>query len=93
MTGTNINPDSVILQQLEGRWQTIAMQLLWKFAKREKVKLTAADMAAMHAEFSPTLPTLYVHGHPDSIDFQIVDEAAGRHLAAHDASMQPKSVN
>lgn len=83
-----LNPDSVILQQLDGHWQKIATMLLYKLVGRDKtVKLTNEDISAFSAAFAPGTPCLYTHGHVDSIDFTVIDQDAGRHIAAHDAAM------
>ena len=88
MTVNKLNPDSVILQQLDGQWQKIAMLLLLKLAGREKVRITHAEMESLTKQFAPGIPVLMTHGHFDSIDFQVIDEAAARRLADYDAQMR-----
>lgn len=88
MISTKINPDSVILQQLDGQWQKMAILLLWKLAGREKVKLTYQEIASCNAEFAPGIPVLLTHGHSDSIEFQVIDEAAARVIANFDKTMK-----
>jgi hypothetical protein len=88
MTAINMTPDSSVLQQLDGQWQKIAMMLVWKLRGREMVRLTHADMEAFAREFAPGLPVLYTHGHSDSIDFTVIDEAAAIKLAAHEKTQQ-----
>lgn len=88
MTATKINPDSAVLQQLDGHWQKMAMLLLWKLAGREKVKITVEEMARWQAEFSPGIPVLLTHGHSDSIEFQVIDEAAAMRIADHEKTMK-----
>ena len=83
-----INPDSTVLQQVDGQWQKLAAMILWKLKGREQIKITADDIAAMNAEFAPGIAVIFTHGHADSIDFQIVDEAAARRIAKHDAAMR-----
>lgn len=71
-----INPESVILQQLDGQ----------KLVGRDKaVKVTAEDIQRCAAEFGPDGPVVFTHGHSDSIEFSIVDVAAAKRLAEHDA--------
>lgn len=84
----NLTPDSHLLHQLDGQWQRVAMLLLWKLAKREMVRITVAEIAAFSAEFAPGAPTLYTHGHVDALDFQVIDEASARRLAAHHNGMR-----
>lgn len=85
---TELNPDSVVLRQMDGQWQKFAMFLLFKLAGREQVRLHADDMRKCLDEFEPGMPVLYTHGHKDSIDFQVVDEAAAASLVAHDRTMR-----
>ncbi|MFY9327816.1 MAG: hypothetical protein WAO76_07335 [Georgfuchsia sp.] len=87
MTVTKLN-DAEILQQLDGQWQKMAMLLLWKLAGRKMVTLTHMEIKAFNDEFSPGIPVMFTHGHSDSIDFQVIDEAAARVIAGHNATMQ-----
>lgn len=86
-----VNPNSAILQQLEGQWQKMAMLILWKLAGKTKIRITDKDIAQFSRSFSPHGPALYTHGHVDSIEFQIVDKASADRLAAHDATMRGKA--
>ena len=88
MTVKKLNPESTILQQLDGEWPKMALLLLWKLAGRNQVKLTAAEIENCINEFSPGVPVIYTHGHKDSIDFQLVDEDTAQRLATHDATMK-----
>lgn len=83
-----INPDSTILQQLDEHWQKMAMLILWKLAKRTQIKITVEDMKACAKEFGEVGAIIYTHGHSDSIEFQLVDEAQALALAAHDKTMK-----
>lgn len=85
---TEINPDSIMVRQADGQWQKFAAFILWKLKGREVVKITAEDMKAMAAEFEPGMAVVLVHGHSDSIDFSIVDEAAAHRIAAHSSTMR-----
>lgn len=80
MSANDLNPDSAILQQLDGQWQKIAAVLVWKLA-RNGVTLTVGDFASF-----PKDHALYTHGHRDSIDFKLVTMADAERLAAHDRS-------
>jgi hypothetical protein len=84
-----INPDSVVLQQVEGHWQKLCGLILWKTVGRDKsVTVTLQDMQALADEFAPGIAVVLTHGHSDSLEFKLVDEAAARRLAAHDATMR-----
>lgn len=87
MSVTNLTPDSAVLQQVAEHWQKMAMLILWKTAGQQKVSITMADIQRFSAEFAPGVPVLYTHGHVDSFDFQVVDEAAAHRLAAHSKTM------
>ncbi len=91
MTVTKINPDSVILQQVEEQWQKLAMLILWKLAGRKSVRITAEDIARCTAEFAPGIPVIFTHGHSDSIEFSIVTEADAQRIAEHDRTMRGKA--
>lgn len=91
MKTEKINPDNLMLQQADGQWQKFAMFILWKLAGTGVVKITADDMKAMTDAYVPGIPVIFIHGHSDSIEFSIVDEAAARRLAAHDANMRGSS--
>lgn len=91
MTAKILNPDSTVLQQVDGQWMKLATLILWKTAGRGKVTITAADMQAMSDAFAPGIPTLMTHGHVDSFDFQIIDAEAAERLAAHDATQRGTS--
>lgn len=83
-----LNPDSAILQQVDGHWQKMAMLILWKLNGKEKVRITLEDMQRFQSSCAPGDPVLFTHGHTDSIEFQIVDQASAARLAEHDASMR-----
>lgn len=82
MPNNVMNPDSVVLQQVDGMWQKLAALIVWKLA-REGVTITHKDMD----EFARGDNVLLTHGHFDSIEFKIVTAEAARRIAAHDAKM------
>lgn len=88
MSVMKINPDSTILQQVDGQWQKLAMLILWKVAGDKPVRITAEDMARCQAEFAPGIPAIFTHGHSDSIEFSIVTEAEAARIAEHDKTMR-----
>lgn len=81
-----INPESVILQQLDNQWQKMAVFLLWKLAGRKVVRITGEDMAKCVAEFAPGAPVIFTHGMSDAIEFSLVDEERAKALAEYDAT-------
>jgi hypothetical protein len=80
--------DATILQQLDGQWQRIATILLYKLKGRDQVKITTADMLALNKDFAPSGAVMFVHGHSDSFDLQVVDIDAAKRIADHEASMR-----
>lgn len=88
---TIINPDSVILQQVDGHWQKLAALIVWKCVGRGTVTITAEDIQGCAAAFAPGPPTLLTHGHADSIEFRLVDEAAAKRLAEHDRTLRGRA--
>lgn len=83
-----LNPDSVVLGQLDGQWQKLAMMILWKFNKGEPVTITAHDMESMINAHAPGLPVLMTMGAIDGITFQVIDEKRASVLAKHDAQQR-----
>jgi hypothetical protein len=57
------------VSELQGRWQKIAVVLLWKLAKNG-VTLTQADREAVPAD-----QRLLAHGHADDIEYRFVPHA------------------
>lgn len=83
-----INPDSTILQQVDGEWQKLAAAILWKLVKRGVVKVTVEDLKEMEAEFAPGMACIFTHGHAESIEFSLVTMEQAERLAAHDKTMR-----
>ena len=86
MEQNKINPDSVILQQLDSQWQKMCMLILWKTSGRGVVKVTGEDMAKCAKEFAPGSPVIFTHGMYDAIEFSIVTEERAKALAEYDAT-------
>ena len=78
------NPDNTTLRQLDGHWQKMALFILWKLAKRDKVKITVEEIQQCMDEFTPGTPVVFTHGHSDSIEFQLIDEASAKLIAELD---------
>lgn len=73
----------MILDQLNGQWEKLFMVLLYKVQRRGKVTLSPRDFEALGAAFPDSIPVLFTHGHSDSVDFQIVDEASAARIAEY----------
>lgn len=86
-----INPDSLVLQQVDGQWQKIAAFILWKCAGTGKVVITAEDMAAMTENFAPGMPCIFTHGKAESFEFSLVTEAEATRLAEFDRQTRKSS--
>lgn len=87
-TPKNMTPDSVILQQLEGHWQKMAMLILWKLHGEKKLTITGDDIKQFREEFEKRGgAVVYTHGHAESIDFQIVDHEAALKLQQYEAEL------
>lgn len=83
MTTKVINPDSAILQQMDGHWQKLCALLVWKLA-RQGVTLTHEEIKQCTSEGELILLT---HGHYDSIEFRLVTPAEAERIVAHDRTM------
>jgi hypothetical protein len=71
-----------VLDQLQDHWQKIAMFLLWKFKRMEKVTLTSREIQEFTEFFEPGVPTLVTTGEETSLSFQILTaEKAGELVA------------
>lgn len=86
-----INPDSEMLQQVDGQWQKLAALILWKLAGTQKVEITAADIEAMHQNFAPGMVCVFTHGKADSVAFSLVSEAEAMRLAEFDRQTRKPS--
>lgn len=80
-----LNPDSPMLQQLDGHWQRLAAVLVWKLAK-DGVTLTLDDLAQF-----PQDMVLLTHGHKDSIEYKLVTREAAERIAAHDRAQRGRA--
>jgi hypothetical protein len=91
MTATVLNPDSTILQQVDGEWQKLAMLILWKLTEGKPVRITADDMAACRKKFEPGIPVILTHGMHDAIEFSIVTLEDAERIGRHDATLRGKA--
>lgn len=84
MTAYKINPDSVMLQQMDQQWAKFFQILLFKLKGREKVTITLQDIQAAVEAIEREGLTLLNHGRQDAIDFQLIDREAAMRLAEWD---------
>lgn len=88
-----INPDSMILRQLDGQWQKIAALLLWKFLKRgEAVTFTAAEMEQAFADYAPAGPVVMMNGSGDSISLSLITYDRAKEIAAYERERNKTGV-
>lgn len=91
MTNVKINPDSVILNQLEGEWEKICMVILRKLSPNTPVKITAQDFIDIRKDFAPNGPVLFTHGMHDAIELSIITHERANELAAYDAALRSQT--
>ncbi len=74
------------LQQLQGRWQKLAIVLLWKLA-RDGCVLMNYDRDAV-----PVDKVLMAHGHKDDIEYRFVQRAEAARIQAWEKEHEGKTV-
>ena len=77
-----VNPESMILEQLREHWQRIATLLVIKAGGH--VTIDQADLAKSAALMDTHI--MLTHGHADSVEFKIIPKEEGERLAAYDAT-------
>ncbi len=85
MTVKVLNPDSMVLQQVDGQWQKLAALIVWKLCGEKSVEITVADMQSIEKQFGAEGPVLLTHGHTESIEFRVITAERGRVLAEFEA--------
>lgn len=87
-----LDPESVMLQQVDGQWQKLAALIIWKLVGRDvNVSITADDIEAMNKAFAPGQATLLTHGMGETINFRLIDEAAGQQIAAFESQWRGRA--
>jgi hypothetical protein len=66
------------VSEMQGRWQKIAMVLLWKLAK-DGITLTPADLSAV-----PDDQMLLAHGHANDIEYRFLPIMEALAIAKHE---------
>lgn len=87
-SGKNLNPGSMVMSQMEGHWQRIAILLLWKLNKGNVARITVEDIKSLNRKFAPNAPILFTHGTVDAMEFSLVTEGRAKVLAEHDKTQQ-----
>lgn len=95
MTSPNVlNPDSVVLNQLDGHWQKIATLIVWKLAgANTPVSISMEDMKQLEKEFAPDGPALFTHGKHDAFEFSVVSMRKAQELAEYDRKQRAASTS
>jgi len=74
------------VSQLQGRWQKLAVVLLWKLAK-DGCTLMGYDRDAVPAD-----KVLLAHGHAQDLEYRFVDRDEARRIAAWEKENEGKTV-
>lgn len=74
------------VSQLQGRWQKIAVVLLWKLAK-DGVMLGQTDRDAVPAHL-----TLLAHGHEQDIEYRFVPRSEAQRIARWEKDNEGKTI-
>ena len=77
---------SVGVSTLDGRWQKIAVVLLWKLRKGG-ITLTESDRAQV-----PHDKTILAHGHRDGVEFRFMPKSEATRLTAWDRDNEQKLI-
>jgi hypothetical protein len=91
MSNVKINPDSVILNQLDDQWEKICMVLLHKLSGGKPVKITAQDFIDIRKYYEPDGPVLFTHGMADAIELSVITHERAEELANYETSKQVKT--
>lgn len=88
MTVQKINPDSTVLQQVDGYWMKLCSMLLWKLSPTKPVEITVKDFEEI-AKFYE-LPTVLIHGHTSSLTLSLVTSERAAQLAEYDNQLRKR---
>ncbi len=73
-----LNPESTVMQQSQGMWQKYLALVLFKLSPNKSIDISIKDMERFekfHAQ------NILAHGHAESIEFSLVDDATAKRLA------------
>ena len=88
MSVVELNPDSQILQQMEGHWKQYFAIMLYKLSKEGAV-LTVEDIEL----YSKENPIFLVHGTNEDIQFRFVSAQEAENLMILDKAKNPSGVS
>lgn len=83
MTVNVMNPESTVLNQMDGMWMKLTAMILWKL-KMEGITITAEDMERAQPFLAEKV--LLTHGHYDSLEVKFVTQDEAKRLVAYDRS-------
>ena len=83
---------ALILQQLDGQWQKIAMALLFKLSREQPVVITQDDFAKLAEYIADGDKQLMTWSHWDSIELRIMKKADALRLARQVESLGGSSI-
>lgn len=86
-----LNPDSTILQQIDGQLDKLFAAVVHKAGGGKPIKITADDLQALAAQFNGH-PMLFTHGMSDGIEFSVVGLEEAKRLVEHDRAMREASM-
>lgn len=86
-----LNPDSTIIQQVEGQLDKLFAAVVHKAGGGKPIKITADDLRELSEKFD-NFPVLFTHGMSDGIELSVVSAEQAKVIAAHDASLRAKAA-
>lgn len=85
-----LNEAPILEQTTDEQREHLMLIALWKQTGGQIVKVTADDIRAFNEAFQ-CQPVMLMHAHVDSIDIGVVTLERARVLAAHQATLTPKT--
>ncbi len=85
-----INPESTILQQVDGQLDKLFAAVVYKAGGGKPIKITADDLRELSEKFD-NYPVLFTHGMSDGIEFSVVTAEQAQVIATHDAAMRAQA--
>jgi len=91
MKNNILNPDSAMMQQVDGHWQKIAALMLAQYLKDTGRTCLMITTPAVEDFDTREDNVLLTHGHYDSMEFRLVTPSAASELVAYDAAVSGKA--
>lgn len=82
-----LNPDSTVLQQIDGQMDKLFAAVVWKAGGGKPIKITAEDLIKLAEEFQG-FPIMFTYGMNDGIEFSVVNRERAAVLIEHDRAMR-----